>query len=168
MKLLRLGLVALFLIAMSAGAAWAWGNASNCVSCHTTLTAGGALHTAHNTFITECGYCHGDSGVTPVLTNESALDPDNSCTGCHTLGGLYAKHGGADACSPCHSGNPPAPGLESDVPPYYGTVATSITNPCDDNLDNDGDGLVDTDDSDCPEVDVEWKSWSLIKETYGE
>jgi hypothetical protein len=172
MKFLRLGLVAISLLALSAGAAFAWGNASNCVDCHTDLNPnneGGALHSAHaGGLVTECGYCHPAGGGLPVRTNESELAAENSCNGCHTLGGLYAKHG-PENCF-CHQANPPAPGLESDVPPYYGTAATPYgeSRVCWDNLDNDGDGDVDSRDEDCANVDNEWKSWSTIKEHYGE
>jgi hypothetical protein len=173
MRLLPLGIVAVFVLVLSAGSAWAWGNASNCVGCHTTLNPNnddGALHTAHNTFINDCGWCHGSSGFTPVRTNESENDSENSCTGCHTLGGLYAIHGGAANCSPCHSADPPLPGMESDVPPYYGNPAATTLeawNVCFDGLDNDGDGVRDGNDPDCATVPTEWESWSAIKTHYG-
>ena len=166
MKYLRIGLITTLLIALGAGAAWAWGDAGECVTCHTSMTIGGELHTAHNTFITDCGWCHTTDGDPAVSTNSSDNDPENSCTGCHNLGGLYPIHT-VENCG-CHGLDPPAPINESDLPPYYNTAATSLTNPCNDNLDNDGDGLVDRDDTDCPSVDVEWKSWSSIKEAYGE
>lgn len=172
MRHLRLGLIAIFLVSLGAGSAWAWGNSSNCVGCHSTmnpLNGDGALHSAHAAgLVTDCGWCHPSGGGLPVLTNESELDPDNSCTGCHSLGGLYAIHTAAN-CG-CHAADPPPAGLESDKPPYYGTAATTFgtTRQCWDELDNDGDGDVDGADQDCIGVPNEWKSWSTIKEHYGE
>ena len=60
--------------------------------------------------------------------------------------------------------------MESDVPPYYGTAATTLEtwNVCFDGLDNDGDGDRDGGDSDCASVPTEWKSWSVIKDHYGD
>jgi hypothetical protein len=173
MKFLRFAIVALGLIAMAAVPAWGWGDANNCVTCHTTFNPNngdGASHAAHGALVTDCGYCHPDSGLLPVSTNSSRLDPDNSCSGCHTLGGLYAIHDGATSCAPCHTSNPPAPGLESDRPPYYGTAATpyGATRSCYDNLDNDGDGDVDKGDADCANVPTKWRSWSIIKKYYGD
>jgi len=169
MKLLRFGLLAVALIALTAGSAFAWGDANNCVGCHTTMTAGGALHTAHNAFVEDCGWCHGDSGFTPVLTKESELDAGNSCSGCHLAGALRNIHITAteESCG-CHGGD--APGLESDVPAYYGTAATTLEawNVCFDGLDNDGDGDRDGGDTDCASVPTEWKSWSTIKDHYGD
>lgn len=166
MKFLRLGIVAISLLALSAGSAFAWGNASNCTGCHPALDAGGELHTLHNSIINDCGWCH--SADNSVRTNTSELAAENGCNGCHTLGGLYAIHTAAN-CG-CHSADPPPAGLESDVPPYYGTAATPYgeSRVCWDELDNDGDGDVDKGDQDCANVDNEWKSWSTIKEHYGE
>ena len=176
MKFLRLGLVAISLLALSAGAAFAWGDASNCVDCHTTMNPNnetGDLHTAHaQVLVTECGYCHPAGGGLPVSTSESELDPDNSCSGCHTGGGTAERHitAGAHGCG-CHGNTSSWPrNTEDFVPPYYGTAATPYgeSRVCWDELDNDGDGDVDKGDQDCANVDNEWKSWSTIKEHYGE
>ena len=58
--------------------------------------------------------------------------------------------------------------LESDEPPYFGTGATGLTDACDDNIDNDGDGAYDSKDTDCPSVPTTDHSWTLIKAIYGE
>ena len=84
------------------------------------------------------------------------------------LGGVNLRHSttGADGCG-CHGGV--AQISESDVPPYYGTAATSLEDwrMCLDNLDNDGDLFADGDDSDCDGVSNDDRSWTVIKDYYG-
>lgn len=157
-------------LALGTGAAFAWSNVSNCVGCHTTLdpvSTSGELHTAHNDFINDCGWCHPNSGN--MKTNSSELDSNNGCSGCHSAGGLRPIHAGstAESCG-CHSGDPT--GAESDIPPYYGTAATTYgeSRSCWDELDNDGDGDKDKGDTDCANVPTEWKSWSALKEHFGD
>jgi hypothetical protein len=165
MKHLRYGLIAIFVLAFAAPAAWGFGSTGSCVGCHDGFPGPGPLHSAHTAFINSCTYCHTSVGDTPQ-TGSSGQDPENSCSGCHVLGGVVQHHitTGASGCG-CHSGE--SGGLESDTPPYYGTAATSLRFSCFDGLDNDGDDLYDGGDPDCIGVDTEDRSWTVIKEIYG-
>jgi len=165
MRFLVIGLSTVLLVVSGAGAAWANGSTSECLGCHPGFSGFGATHTLHTGIVSECDYCHTVTGDTP-LTGSSRIDPENSCSGCHTKDGTAAHHitTAASGCG-CHAAGDP--GAESDVPPYYGTAATALTDPCDDSLDNDGDNVYDGDDTDCGQTPIGDRSWSVIKEVYG-
>jgi hypothetical protein len=172
MKHLRHGLLAVALVAFGASGAWAYGSAGSCTNCHMNFGGpGAATHDLHadvasGGFVLGCTYCHTSVGDTPS-TGSSGQDPQNGCSGCHVLGGVNRHHAttGASSCG-CHSGV--APISESDTPPYYGTAATSKQFSCFDGLDNDGDNDYDGNDQDCVGVPNEERSWSIIKQIYGD
>jgi hypothetical protein len=148
---------------------------TKCAQCHESAAGGGfqsrgPLHDAHNASATStCTRCHVQQGDVPATFR---------CVGCHgqaTTGGAgLRKHhllAGAPPdnngmlCSDCHSFDP-APDPESSVPPYYGQADIIQTSPCNADgkedfwsktsgapdgkgLDNDGDLLIDAQDSDC-------------------
>lgn len=168
MKFLRLAMLAAVVVALGAGTALANPSSSSCLGCHSGFVDRGDLHDAHTAFINSCTYCHVSVGDTPP-TGSSGQDENNGCSGCHSAGGTSQHHitTAASGCG-CHADPGDWPrGLESDTPPYYGTAATSLTDPCDDNLDNDGDDLYDAADGDCTQTPVRDSSWSVIKEAYG-
>ena len=171
-----LGVIALAAIVGEARAYDSYsGGDGNCAVCHEANAAnigGGfqkrqALHQAHTTNATAtCTKCHIQQGDVP---------PPSNCAGCHGQGatggaGLRAHHAliGVPICSDCHSDGAP-PG-ENTMPPYYGQTDVVPTNPCNTDgkedfwdpaagavpdglgLDNDGDGLVDQNDTDCAPV----------------
>ena len=169
MKHVRVALIAAFVLALAAPAAWGWPSVGDgCLGCHTNFKGPGNLtHDLHvNGIVNGCTYCHTSVGDTPD-TGSSGSDPNNACSGCHTSGGTAEHHitTAAHTCG-CHAGD--LRGLESDEPPYFGTAATSLTDACADAIDNDGDGLYDSKDSDCPAVPINGPSWTLIKAIYGE
>jgi len=63
--------------------------------------------------------------------------------------------------------NEPAPLPESVNPPHYSRADIALTSACADNLDNDGDGLVDGNDPDC-QVPVVESTWGRIKALYSQ
>jgi len=166
---MRFVIVALTIgLAFGATTAFAYGSFDGCKSCHQNFKGPGqAIHDLHNTFITNCRYCHKSIGDTP-LTNSSGLDAAHSCNGCHVQKGTVGRHraSGSSNCSPCHDGVV-ADGVENVAPFYYGTAATSLTDPCADNIDNDGDLLTDGLDGDCTQTPVEDASWTILKQIYG-
>ena len=142
---------------------------TNCSECHPTFQSFGSLHGLHLGFTSECNLCHITTpGATPVPTHEDP--PANGfvgCVGCHGrdpgtgsgvdwAAGLRLHHTNDGAppdetgqtCLDCHDTDP-LPQPEDVVPLYYGTADTTQTDPCADNLDNDGDLLYDGDDPDC-------------------
>ncbi len=157
---------------LAAGAAQALPNANyadDCARCHgdfvsaddyTSLTPGqgtwdGDLHDVHQEVTASCTDCHSSNGDNPGFSSSANGGP--GCAGCHNPGGLAAHHVLAETVTDCNSCHDDADGgLESDLPPYYGTDVTSLTDPCDDDfaggplgLDNDGDLLADGEDPDC-------------------
>ncbi len=128
------------------------------------------------TITTNCNLCHTGSGRDNPFTMWATGDADNGlgCAGCHgrdygeTIGadyrgfpiaglpkasayGLRNRHNGAGIteCVACHGTVPVQ--AENVAPPYYGRadVLGGAGDPCADNLDNDGDGFRDGEDSDC-------------------
>jgi hypothetical protein len=103
------------------------------------------------------------------MSSGGGVGGDQGCRGCHGVepiegmpedswaAGLRLHHENADAppdsggltCQMgCHAGDPmPLP--EDTLPLYYPRQDTTVTDSCDDNLDNDGDLDYDGDDSDC-------------------
>ena len=165
-----------------------------CQSCHgvftgSTSTKGsvfpnGNKHTMHrstNYMNTKCGLCHrADDGNDPFIgsSDGTVTNTGIGCTGCHVAGGLR-KHHQANAVTACYSGgagchgvSDPTPPGENVLPPYYGTVDTRATNPCNataqnfvnenwtndpvtgpwEGSDTDGDNLYDMADPDCSGV----------------
>jgi hypothetical protein len=170
MKHLRNGLLAAVCLMIGAGTAWAWGDSGNCLGCHQDFGGFGApTHDLHNTFVNDCLYCHTSVGDTP-RTSSSGLDANNGCSGCHTGGGTAQHHQttGADGCG-CHNNTTSWPRNTEDFePPYYDTAATTLRFSCFDGIDNDGDDLYDAGDDDCAGVPVEDRSWTAIKQIYGD
>ena len=171
MKHLRYGLIAFFVLAFAAPAAWGFGSFDSCKSCHQGFEGGpGApTHDMHTAVVTGgCLYCHTSVGDTPA-TSSSGADPENGCSGCHTGGGTAQHHiTTAAATCGCHSNTTTWPRNTEDFePPYYDTAATSLRFSCFDGIDNDGDDLYDGNDSDCAGVPNEDRSWTVIKEIYG-
>lgn len=170
MRALKFGLIALSLVALGAGTAWGYPSAGNCTGCHTEFGGiGAATHELHNTFVNGCTYCHTSIGDTPQ-TSSSGSDPNNGCSGCHSGGGTAQHHitTGASGCN-CHSSTTSWPrGTESTEGPYYDTAATSLRFACFDGLDNDGDNIYDGNDPDCIGVPNDERSWSVIKQIYGD
>lgn len=158
-------LAAVWLVTLGPQESVAYPSTADCVGCHSGFPGFGPSHAAHTAIVASCTYCHTVTGDVPA-TNSSGLDPENSCSGCHTKGGTAAHHvvTAASTCG-CHSGDPA--GMENTAPPYFGTAATALTDPCADGIDNDGDNVYDTDDSDCPGTPVQDRAWSVIKEAYG-
>jgi hypothetical protein len=140
---------------------------------------GNALHNNHvnGLMTTSCNLCHPAGGGTkPVLTYSSGTGGGYGCAGCHGNDygemsggqpkasgyGLRQHHAnnGVTVCADCHGTVPILP--ENDPPPYYTMMVSRLTDPCDSTqedlpfdvdsvgLDNDGDGLVDAADPDCP------------------
>lgn len=142
------------------------------------------MHRNSNAMNTDCNLCHtsGDNHD-PFIgsSNGTANNPGVGCTGCHgrnyggNIGnsgiGLRAHHitSGIEVCNDCHTNDPP-PLLESIFPTYYNSPDTNVNDPCNsgsgflenwsigdlEGLDNDGDGLYDTDDPDCSAVACPW------------
>jgi hypothetical protein len=134
---------------------------TGCSGCHPGFSGGysDTLHSAHNALTNECTLCHvGAGGTKPVPVS---LTPQNAegtgCAGCHGrledagndganagLGaGLRQVHeGGGVSCTPCHTDTIASytPVLEAVRPPFYTVLGV---NPCNDTLDNDGDGNTD-------------------------
>jgi hypothetical protein len=137
----------------------------SCSSCHPEFLYG--IDTLHDLHVSEmtapCMVCHTLTGDNPLVAN---------CAGCHVGPGLRLHHKNAgvpaDAngktCSAagCHP-NDPTPNPENIAPPYYIGADVTVKNPCQAQpappgedfdgdlvgLDNDGDLLYDTQDSDC-------------------
>jgi hypothetical protein len=131
-----------------------------------------AMHKDNSAMNTECNLCHtqGD-GRDPFIgsSDGTGINPGLGCTGCHDSAGLQEHHynSGQTFCYDCHTRV--AVGAESDVPVYYGTVDSNVTDPCNsvasadtgenwtddsmtmvyEGIDNDGDGLYDGNDPDC-------------------
>ena len=146
-----------------------------CSSCHPGFIGGfGApLHDLHNQMTTDCLKCHNTLGDNAPLTK---------CAGCHVEAGIVTHHTNAGAppdgnglfCATCHPGV--IPGLESDLPPYYGQPGVSLTSPCETDpllggedydtdgfgLDNDGDLAYDAADPDCIAAIPTMTEWALI------
>jgi hypothetical protein len=172
MRYLKYGFLVAVLVAFGVSAAWAWGDSAECLGCHQDF--GGpneTSHDLHNTFVESCGYCHTTLGPfdTPS-TSSSALDPENSCSGCHTGGGTAERHiATTDETCGCHGDMESWPrGTEAFLPPYYDKPAiTTLRFSCFDGIDNDGDLFLDGGDDDCIGVPTEIRSWTVIKDYYG-
>jgi len=129
------------------------------------------MHRASSAMNAECDLCHtaGDNrnpylGSSDGTSNNAGL----GCTGCHEAVGLREHHSAnaVTTCyqATCHTSGSTAP-PESTAPPYYGTGDTDASDPCNTTatgntgenwtlgdfvgLDNDGDDVYDTADSDC-------------------
>ncbi len=133
MKKISIGLICI--IALGAVAVWAsnalaYSTSANCKNCHDINGPGAAIHDDHNDFINQCNVCHQSTGDTPDI-NSSGNTLGYGCTGCHEPLGLWRHHyaSGITSCNGCH-GNPDPVVLESNIPPYYGTTATTIDDPC--------------------------------------
>jgi hypothetical protein len=72
---------------------------------------------------------------------------------------------GPNCTSICHMDDDP-PVAENVAPPLYGTASTDLTDPCQDNLDNDGDLDTDQDDSNCTGTAVDGFSWAALKSLF--
>ncbi|MBL8879381.1 MAG: putative metal-binding motif-containing protein [Phycisphaerales bacterium] len=165
---------------------------NGCQNCHGSFTGPASprgflfpendkheMHRGAAYMATACDLCHttGDSG-NPFIrsSNGTTNNPGLGCLGCHgqnyggaigvTGAGLRAHHAinGISDCSDCH--DDPAPLPETSPPPYYGTVDTRASDPCNApagintrenwtlgdilGLDNDGDNLYDANDPDVP------------------
>jgi hypothetical protein len=138
----------------------AFTNASSCAACHTFGNSGSTFHQGHLGLglPQSCQSCHVQTGDDPVTA---------TCAECHVGPGLRAHHEnatspGPDSCgrntTGCHLGDPtPAP--ENTAVPGYAGLTQATLNPCDGSeerfpsfttsLDNDGDLLYDSADSDC-------------------
>ncbi|MGE5237601.1 MAG: choice-of-anchor D domain-containing protein [Chloroflexota bacterium] len=132
------------------------------------------LHDPHrNTWLGgQCNVCHSAASRFPVSLGASAgvaALPGStvSCTGCHSGPGTRNHHElrvGQGTCSGCHGTEPV--GRENTNPPYYGNALGEIpANSCNTaaaprnenkfgatGLDNDGDGLYDSNDPDCAQA----------------
>lgn len=149
---------------------------SQCETCHSSFVDRGALHDTHVGFTGNCRMCHpGSPGSKPVSTSTASDATTFSCLGCHgrdygpaglQAAGLRTHHAnnGVTGCSVCH-GSDPTPVPEDSLPPHYGRSDVSLTDPCADMLDNDGDNLYDAGDSDCT-TPVEPSTWGRIKALY--
>ena len=136
------------------------GSGISCVNCHSEFSGGpgASLHDIHQVDVLSGGcnsnLCHGDSGSKPV-----SLISGTGCAGCHGrledagndfgsdgLGaGLRQFHDRKEQnCGGCHgdnvAGGSYTPVGEHVLPPFY--TAENL-DPCDDGLDNDGDGDAD-------------------------
>ena len=127
------------------------------------------MHRSSNYMNTECGLCHtaGDNRDPFIGSSDgTGNNPGLGCTGCHTKFGLRAHHAvnGITECAGCHR-NDSSPLPENTMPVYYGTADTNADMPCNpdpqaninenwtigdfEGTDNDGDGIYDSNDSDC-------------------
>jgi hypothetical protein len=134
-----------------------------CIGCHSGFVGGsledGNLHGDHFAITSECTLCHvGFGGAKPVPVSLNPSDASGTgCAGCHGrledagndknsnpgLGaGLRQYHETIERnCGGCHSDNAGyTPVGEHVLPPFY--TAEGL-DPCDDNLDNNGDGVKD-------------------------
>ena len=152
---------------------------SLCETCHGGFVGRGSLHDVHTNITNNCGMCHpSNPGSKPVNTSSASDGTAFSCLGCHgtdygsTIGqqaaGLRVRHVNAgQSCSPCHDGDP-SPVLPENIEPvHYGRGDVSLTDACADNLDNDGDGVKDNNDTDCT-TPVKVTTWGKIKSLYSE
>jgi hypothetical protein len=129
------------------------------------------MHRDSGAMNTDCDLCHtqGDNR-NPFLgsSNGTANNAGLGCTGCHEPIGLREHHfaNGQTWCFQafCHTQGSTPP-TEDTPPPYYGTVDTNVDDPCNSSgiantgenwtvtdtigIDNDGDDVYDTADSDC-------------------
>jgi hypothetical protein len=132
----------------------------NCSTCHPEFLGRGSLHVLHDALITDCFKCHVSIGDNPSVSLNPSDASGTGCAGCHGrledagndtnpypgLGaGLRQFHYdvGTTGCANCHADANPAnytPVGEHVLPPFY--TAESL-DPCNDNLDNDGDGVKD-------------------------
>lgn len=180
------------LLAFAVPAALAYNRYNDgCQTCHGAFTGStspkGSVfpsnnkHTMHRstTYMdTDCRLCHrADDGNNPFLgsSDGTAATVGVGCRGCHVAAGLR-KHHQANAVTSCYSGgsgchglSDPTPPGENILPPYYGSVDTRATNPCNattqnfvnenwtndpvsgpwEGMDTDGDNLYDLSDPDC-------------------
>jgi hypothetical protein len=137
------------------------GSGTSCVNCHSEFSGGpgASLHDKHQVDVLSGGcnsnLCHGDSGSKPV-----SLISGTGCAGCHgrseDAGNDFGSDGlgaglrqwheneGKATCGGCHgdnvAGGSYTPVGEHVLPPFY--TAEGL-DPCDDNLDNNGDGVKD-------------------------
>jgi hypothetical protein len=148
-----------------------------------TVFPADSKHAMHaNIMATQCALCHrtGDNwNPYTGWSDGTAHNPPAGCTGCHgrdygpDIGnsgvGLRAHHAlaGVSVCAMCHTEDP-TPLPETVAPSYYGTPDTVADDSCNKppaylenwsigdtlGLDNDGDGIYDTDDDDCHSGDV--------------
>jgi hypothetical protein len=160
--------------------------ANGCFQCHPGFANRDALHDMHvgNTQMTNnCVLCHVTIGDNPSTSQSGA---GVSCIGCHLAEGLRLHHQLAEApldeagrtCTGCHTEDS-TPVAESVEPPYYARADVSVKNPCAvatsnggedwDNdgtgLDNDGDLVYETEDTDCA-TPVWERTWGAIKKLY--
>ncbi len=135
------------------------------------------IHTGGDYPVTDnCALCHTDSDDDNPMTSWSSYNKNNGygCSGCHgrdygerigrdfcdypiddkpkaSAWGLRKVHErkGISSCFNCHGEMDPLP--ENVSPPYYvdSDAGVILMDPCSDGLDNDGDGLYDSIDSDC-------------------
>jgi len=168
------------LITSDRSAAYSAYTNSTCASasCHPGFQSKGALHDIHQpAFTNNCNLCHPSGpGSKPVSTFSAGDATAFSCLGCHgrdyggSIGrqsaGLRAKHAaaGITSCGGCHPSDP-TPLFEDVLPPHYGRGDVTLTSSCMDNLDNDGNGFVDSADPNCP-IPVEKTTWGKIKSLY--
>jgi hypothetical protein len=141
------------------------------------------MHRNPDAMNTECTLCHTTYGDNPSTFSSAgtATTPGYGCAGCHgrdyggDVGvrgiGLRVRHfnAGIEVCSYCHELWDVEPLPENVPPPYHGSYDTRAWDSCNQapwygenfsletdthfGLDNDGDGLYDTDDPDCAEAD---------------
>jgi len=182
MKRFAMGIpVVLFMMAVAlisvSGHAYNAYTSTQCSVCHSGFQSRGTLHDVHLTFISNCGMCHpSNPGSTPVSTFMASDNTAYSCLGCHgrdyggstgmQAAGLRAFHLNQQSvnCSGCHPSDP-SPFGENVNPVHYGRSDVTLTNACNDNLDNDGDGVRDANDPDC-QVPVETSTWGGVKALY--
>lgn len=159
----------------------------------------GNKHTMHNStsggMAADCALCHISFNDDPLIgeSDGTSSSPGIGCTGCHKAEGLRAHHAvsGVGSCSSCHSDDG-TPDPENVAPLYYGTPDTLVDGACNAEategvnenwtvgdfvgLDNDGDGLYDTDDPDCadegpdpvaPEADAGGDSFAIDLDNTG-
>jgi len=150
----------------SDGTAWGTdlmtGHSAFGITCNACHTSGGFSDVYLNsssdaTLSKSCVGCHGREED----VNGSCVGGSGEQVECGAGAGLRMVHEtnvGAGTCSACHAGDPTPTG-EQNNPAYYGETGVVMTDACNADgsesqygaygLDNDGDGQVDQDDSDC-------------------
>jgi hypothetical protein len=166
-SLLKIVLLSSAIVLLAAPYAWSYpqyelSGTTACATCHSGFLGGPGhtLHDLHTGFVNGCLVCHGSIGDDPQTTK---------CAQCHVGPGLRLHHVNAptapNCTATCHTSDP-TPFGENVAPPLYGTASTSLTDPCSDSLDNDGDLKVDGDDPNCTGTAVDGFSWTAFKSLF--
>ncbi len=188
LKYVTIGTV-LVAVGLTCSMAQAYDTYASCKGCHPFNGSGPQAfdHNLHRrTLTTDCAACHITNGDLPFIGIKDRTK-NTGCVGCHgrfeddgndvkspgTGAGLRQHHtlAGITSCKGCHSDADPAtftPVGENVLPPFYSKGLAANNDPCTDNLDNDGDLLVDAADPDCqpqnqPPVAVN-DSYSIVQD----